>query len=589
MSEAPTPEPRRESTRFVIRPGSSRSRQNFHLQARLAGSSEIFDPELFQRALDVTLAWFAQKYPAELPPTAHEGKSFELDQFGQQLIQCVALPDRHLWSIRLVQPDAPFKERPAVAGRSWMTEAVLLHDEAGLHFGVRVQCINTSYTDAPIAYTRPRVVVDLARDIGLEDVLPIQATPWMIQQEADVDALLSALSNPDRRIPIVILTQPGPQHAGRVVRDFTLDEEDLAKRLLGLAHVVCLPTAMAYLWTERVGKVWSVYNGALRTYRPGLDFDQDSPYDHELVLLDKILFWKQGEAYGPAPFPRWLIEKLFAAGAGRKARSSTLVYYPEAKTLQAAMQRERILREAELKLQADLASGSMDELRAHMGELSKAHQAELEALREQLEEEATEARTALDLAEESSNLAGQLREDNLKLRGQNDSLRIALKSRGQLDEVDRIPDEPCYEDLPDWVRETLAGRLVLHSRAVGALRKAHYEDVQTVYACLLHLAGAYRDMRMGQDGAREEWEASLGELGVVLSPSISQERAGEEGESYFVRHPQGSGQRRMLDLHLKKGARREDRYCLRLYFFWDDENMEVVVGWLPSHLDTRAT
>ncbi len=40
---------------------------------------------------------------------------------------------------------------------------------------------------------------------------------------------------------------------------------------------------------------------------------------------------------------------------------------------------------------------------------------------------------------------------------------------------------------------------------------------------------------------------------------------------------------------LKKGISREARYCFRLYFCYDEETQQVVVGWLPSHLDTRAT
>ena len=53
-------------------------------------------------------------------------------------------------------------------------------------------------------------------------------------------------------------------------------------------------------------------------------------------------------------------------------------------------------------------------------------------------------------------------------------------------------------------------------------------------------------------------------------------------------NPSG-GKRVELDRHLKKGTNREPRYCFRLYFFWDDTTSQVVVGWLPSHLSTRAS
>ena len=49
------------------------------------------------------------------------------------------------------------------------------------------------------------------------------------------------------------------------------------------------------------------------------------------------------------------------------------------------------------------------------------------------------------------------------------------------------------------------------------------------------------------------------------------------------------GQRRALQLHLKKGVSREPRNCLRIYFFWDDDADQVVVGHLPGHLTTATT
>jgi hypothetical protein len=45
----------------------------------------------------------------------------------------------------------------------------------------------------------------------------------------------------------------------------------------------------------------------------------------------------------------------------------------------------------------------------------------------------------------------------------------------------------------------------------------------------------------------------------------------------------------MLEFHLKKGSDRDERFSLRIYFFWDGDSKRVVVGSLPGHLDTRST
>lgn len=40
---------------------------------------------------------------------------------------------------------------------------------------------------------------------------------------------------------------------------------------------------------------------------------------------------------------------------------------------------------------------------------------------------------------------------------------------------------------------------------------------------------------------------------------------------------------------LEKGPSRNAARNLRIYFFWDEEDAEIVVGYLPGHLDNRLT
>jgi hypothetical protein len=57
-------------------------------------------------------------------------------------------------------------------------------------------------------------------------------------------------------------------------------------------------------------------------------------------------------------------------------------------------------------------------------------------------------------------------------------------------------------------------------------------------------------------------------------------------ENNLCRH---GAQSPFLDLHLRKGSTKDDQYCLAIDFFWDDQEQQVVVGWLPGHLDNRMT
>ena len=62
--------------------------------------------------------------------------------------------------------------------------------------------------------------------------------------------------------------------------------------------------------------------------------------------------------------------------------------------------------------------------------------------------------------------------------------------------------------------------------------------------------------------------------------------AGRQGETYYVQY---QGRRRKLERHLAKGTSMDPRYCLRIYYFWDEQNQMVVIGDLPRHLDTSFT
>ena len=132
-----------------------------------------------------------------------------------------------------------------------------------------------------------------------------------------------------------------------------------------------------------------------------------------------------------------------------------------------------------------------------------------------------------------------------------------------------------------------AGSVVLHNRAIRAAKKSAFEDVSLVYTTLLLLRDLYVPMR--REGGLEKkrgYESALAALGLEESASFAGSRAREQGEAYFVEY---GGRRRELDRHLKGSNSREERFGFRLYFFWDEETDQVIVGWLPSHLPNRAT
>jgi hypothetical protein len=185
-------------------------------------------------------------------------------------------------------------------------------------------------------------------------------------------------------------------------------------------------------------------------------------------------------------------------------------------------------------------------------------------------------------------LAGELSEDlrraNIKVRD------LIARPVGTADTEGDIGDapEPAITDLsglPEWAAQN-AYRIVVTPRALGAAKKSLYENPPAVYEALELLAGAYRESRLGMLG-KAEFEEVLKASGFQLRGSTGQPGlAGKYGDGYFVAW---NGRRRVMDLHLVKGGGRDARYCLRVYFFWDDDSQKSIVGWLPGHLDNSLT
>ncbi len=571
---------------YVIRPGRPSLRTTFQFAADIPVSDGGVE-STFSGAVEVILGWLQAKISTRLPPQALRLEDFEVDDHSQQQLLCVSLRREGLWSARLIQPDAPYRDRPAVPGRTWTTDLAVSRTEGSIRFGVRVQCASAPYATEPIALTRPRVVLDLAGRFGLVETRPLDGKPWRLATMEDLDAFHSLLVEPVRTLPVVVLTEPSQkQYPGRT-REYLLDAPDLAHRTQALAHVVCLPRKLAHAWTVRVGKKWSVFSGAVRVYQPRLDFDHDSPYAHPLFLPQQVIFWRFDDLEGESAFAEFLLHKAREHASSRDVNWGGALFYPDARSRRAQLVQERIREEIRRQVEANEVAA----LKGQLATVEKAYAEQVAALEAKVQDSEQVAQTYFELALLHEAELERSRRECYSLQIQVDQLRAALKEKtGQSPDFGKkLP--AAFADIPDWSEKELAGRLVLHPRAVQGLKRASFRDCSLVCRALLLLADEYRQMRLGvePEAARVAWQKGLDELGLEFAPAITKERAGEHGDTYFVEYPPHNPRRRLLEFHLRRGSTKDDRYCLRIYFFWDDEVRKVVVGWLPSHLETRAT
>lgn len=138
--------------------------------------------------------------------------------------------------------------------------------------------------------------------------------------------------------------------------------------------------------------------------------------------------------------------------------------------------------------------------------------------------------------------------------------------------------------LKSWAQEHLKGKLTIRPKALEHAMQSHYEQPQTVYRALLLLANEYRDLKLGR--AKHNWVERLAQLQLGDDFSLAENAPARmrEGHTFII-----EGKSYYMERHLKKGNSRDPRQCLRIYYTWDPEKEQVIVGALPEHLRTRQT
>jgi hypothetical protein len=324
---------------------------------------------------------------------------------------------------------------------------------------------------------------------------------------------------------------------------------------------------MSFGLSDYLGKQFSVFRGAVRTYRPGMK-EEDDPFLHPLALPTRIESW--GEV-GPSAFVDMLVEN--AAGFSTKSIDESRELPTFTKAKQVALQVSRQARESEGGDTASLLELALEELQEQRRGID-----DLEALAADEERKRLKAEERLAATEGTNEW---LRRRVLELEAQQ------AASKGTHPQ-ESIPE--TYSDLKDWTERNFPGRVIVTPRAQRDARDSVFKDVALVYRCLQFLGNEYWRMRTeGGDDATAACEAALKELGVKNERTGKDHLLREQGDTFLV--PWGSGNRKhLLEWHLKNGGNTHDRArCLRIYYFWDDDMQQVVVGSLPSHLHTRAT
>jgi hypothetical protein len=208
-------------------------------------------------------------------------------------------------------------------------------------------------------------------------------------------------------------------------------------------------------------------------------------------------------------------------------------------------------------------------------------------------EQDIENAVALAAGEEQARLKAE--EEVRRLNSEKEYLRYHIR---QLDEKAEkagasytqveIPIPDSLDELKSWAEEHLEGRIVVTRRAARASKGSPFGNAELAYRAVKALAFEYRDMkRFGGSEMMAKFETALEELGLSNAPSGEEHLLKEKGGRFEVEY---RGRQRLLNWHLKnKGNTRDPSRCFRLYYFWDDDTDQVIIGSMPGHLETRLT
>ncbi len=519
-------------------------------------SLEVSGENIFRELQERILKWaFDPKRNLKgIPDGAWDGESFEIDADNSEGAAAVKLDDPKYWAFRL-------RERLKDRNRIWTTEVGL----AGIRktdaiFGCRLICSQRGNSESA-----PRSIPQFVRGIAFTqnarlDGRPTSPDPWVVKRQNDVSELISFLKSPQRKHPVVVFTVPKNSDD---INETIIETNQFIRRTVGFVHTAVLTSEASYALTDQLGREFSVYRQATRTYNPGFDPDSDLSSDHPIATAARIQEW---ETKAEGAFLEFLVHQTLRLTRPRYILEREQWPFHQVKRL--SVERARSAAKATGQSADELLVLANEEVKA--AKLETNHSLELAASAEAEKEQAL-----TDLRQmEAKYMALQSRVDALQTKN------VVGKHQNV-----RIPDS--LDELQFWAESNLSGSVELHNRALRGAKTAQYEDVSLIYEALLLLRDYYVPMRRKGGGElKRSFESRCKELGIQEQPTFSGNRAAEQGDTYFVR----VGQRRIeLDRHLKKGNSREPRHCFRLYFFWDEMMRQVVVGWLPSHLATRVS
>lgn len=516
---------------------------------------DLTDRNAFDKCIYESVKWLASKRRCHgiIPDSGFNGAPFNIsEQLGANPTRAVRVEHgAHdaIWSARQNFPDIHIPQR------NWVTEITVVKTLGSVSFGARLTNI-TRGEDAPYTHSIPGVALQILSLLSTEkDGFPLSEKFLPVSDLGDFCALIE---NKDRTLPVIAVSQASD---GGVIPNL----QKVEKRLAGTAHLCILSQKDSWSLTQRWGKEWSVFNGALRIYQPNISIENDSPRRHTLFLPENYSLLYRLEHV--------LAAEVLPHAFSRSALSDLMPRFDTVRSLFDDRERKKSFETGSVS-----STDQILKLENEIKTLSQDKQQESDAANELLSESDSRRQDA----ENSRDIAWA---EAHALRCRLQVMDKALKCSGSL---------PSYTDLidpaqfHDWYLHNIAGQIVILPAAIKETQKHGTREIMPKLAkSLILLKDYYVPMRMKLDGYdRDGFERKCQELEIDEDrPMANPNRA----KNVIAYTPVYKGQRIFLDRHIRYKEGYDMRKMFRIYFTWDADGQVVVVGHMPTHLDNDLT
>ncbi|MDE0627065.1 MAG: hypothetical protein OXH99_11755 [Bryobacterales bacterium] len=532
-----------------------------------------------RRAIREIWSWAQSFVPGALPRYGWQRRWFE-DSYANATCRAYWNRSKLLstWSFHLRTLD---EKRPR---ESWNLEAAV-HRQVGSTptLSVRTFCETAERRneDRDTRLELPSFIRAIADRTGLRiGNADMSATPTVVRSDADVRGLADGLLDNGRRHTAIVFLSPDGDETSR------LRPGSVARGTVGLAKVFVVPPDAARSLSARLGCDITADGWGVRVFSPGF-----SASDRTEFFPAQDLFAERQARNAR----RWL-EAFLAADNIEQFRLGTDVREFDIGQFRRAERRAKsktARRKRASKSRADRAAPSPPILpdtqtaqapwlefvrsipgwvmigrrKKQMEQQLRDKDAEIQRYKKELSEAKAEAQWLSDEHDKAETEAKRLRERLDGIEPRLEEYRRRLQDRGENPDIP-LPD--TWESFYEWHLEHLTDKLLLSQRAVREIKSTRFKDVELAAKGLVWLATKYRKSRIG--GRGENLRGACGS-GLANQPC--------GGDTFLFKW---ADKRIPVKWHVKGTNTRDPERCLRIYYFWDARNQQVVVASMPGHV-----